>query len=72
MRLTAVIPLQQANPITSGFPPVLMSLTISVFIPMAAMASIMKNLLTSFIGENADDGTPKATDIVVMTDAPRK
>lgn len=44
------MPTQQQAPKARGAPPVLMSLTISVFSPMAAMASTMKNLLSVLMG----------------------
>ena len=50
-RLVPVMPTQQQAPKARGAPPVLMSLTISVFSPMAAMASTMKNLLSVLMGE---------------------
>lgn len=49
-RLTPVIPIQQLSPKRIGFPPVCMSFTMLVCIPIAAIAIIMKNLLNSFNG----------------------
>ena len=49
-KLTAAIPTQQHNPMKMGFPPVLTNLTISVLRPIAAIAMMMKNLLSSFKG----------------------
>lgn len=63
------MPIQQQSPIISGLPPVLISLTISVLRPMAAMASTMKNLDSSFIGANTSGETPADTATVVMTEA---
>ena len=68
-RLTPVMPVQQQKPITMGFPPVLTSLTISVFKPMALMASTMKNLLSSLTGVNTPASMPAETATVVMTEA---
>ena len=51
-RLTPVIPTQQQNPMRIGFPPDLISFTISVFKPIAVMASTIKNLLTFLRKEN--------------------
>ena len=55
------MPTQQQAPKARGAPPVLMSLTISVFSPMAAMASTMKNLLSVLMGEKTLASTPKWT-----------
>lgn len=71
-RLTTVIPTQQQNPITIGLPPVLINLTIFVLIPMADMARIMKNLLSSLIGVKKEAGTPKEVVMVVMMEANTK
>ena len=68
-RLTAVIPIQQQNPIMIGLPPDFISFTMFVFKPIAAMARIIKNLLNSFKGINIDEGTPKPVAIVVITEA---
>lgn len=55
-----------------GLPPVRMSFTRSVFSPMAAMARMMKNLLSSLTGEKTEAGTPAPMARVVMTEAPIK
>ena len=55
-RLTAVMPAQQQAPMKIGFPPVFMSFTRLVLRPMAAMASTMKNLLSSLMGDGGEDG----------------
>lgn len=68
-RLVKVIPSQQQAPMKSGLPPVLISFTISVLRPMAAIAMTIKNLLKSFKGENTDESTPAAVAIVVISDA---
>ena len=47
-RLTTVIPAQQQAPMNIGLPPVFTSFTISVFSPIAAIVSTMKNLLSVF------------------------
>lgn len=44
--------IQQQNPINSGLTPVFISFTMSVERPMAAIASMIKNLLMNFIGSN--------------------
>ena len=49
-RLTAAMATQQQKPVKIGFPPVLTSCTMLVFIPTAAMAMMMRNLLRSFSG----------------------
>ena len=67
-----MIPIQQQNPIILGFPPVFISLTMSVFRPIAAIASTMKNLLSSLIGENTPALTPRDSAIVVMMEAATK
>ena len=71
-RLTIVIPIQQLAPIIIGFPPVLISLMISVFNPIAAIAITIKNLLSSLNGVKKLVDTPQPTAIVVITDAPIK
>ena len=48
-RLTKIILTQQVAPSNRGLPPVLISLTILVFRPIAPMAITIKNLLTFFI-----------------------
>ena len=68
-RLTHVIATQQQNPRIIGFPPVLISLTIFVLRPMAAIARIIKNLLSSFIGEKTEAFTPSDKAIVVIIEA---
>ena len=68
-RLTADIAIQQQNPINIGLPPVLTSLTIFVFIPMAAIAITIKNLLSSLIGSVIVAGSENT---VVTTAASRK
>lgn len=49
-RLTTVIPIQQQPPSKIGFPPDLISLIMLLFKPIAAMAIIIKNLLSSLSG----------------------
>ena len=66
------MPVQQQKPRTRGLPPVLMSFTMSVLSPMAAMAMMMKNLLSSLSGENTVMSAPAETDRVVIRDAPTK
>ena len=61
--------IQQHNPVSMGFPPVLTSFTIFVFSPMAAMAMIMKNLLSSLSGLVTAAGSWKT---VVTTEASTK
>ena len=72
IKLTPVIPIQQQNPIIIGLPPVLISLTILVFKPIALIAITMKNLLRVFTGLKIADGTPKLVATVVITDASTK
>ena len=64
-----MIATQQQNPRIIGFPPVLISLTIFVLRPMAAIARIIKNLLSSFIGEKTEAFTPSDKAIVVIIEA---
>ena len=66
------MPTQQQNPNASGLPPVLINLMILVFKPIAAIASTIKNLLSSFNGVNTSAETPAFTAIVVIKDAPIK
>ena len=68
-RQTAVIETQQQNPMKIGLAPLLISLTILVFNPMAAIAMIIKNLLNSFNGAVT---VPGRLNTVVMTDANTK
>ena len=67
-----VIPTQQQAPMSMGLPPVRMSLTRSVFSPMADMARTMKNLLSSLMGAKTEAGIPAPMAMVVMTEAPMK
>ena len=66
------MPTQQQKPRPSGLPPVLMSLTMFVFRPMALIARTMRNLLSVLSGEKTDAGTPSAVAAVVMTEARMK
>lgn len=50
-------------------PPFLISLTTLQPRPMAAMARVIKNLLSSLSGANTDDGTPRLMAIVVIREA---
>ena len=68
-RLTQAIPTQQQNPVKIGFPPVFTRLIIFVFNPIAAIAIIIKNLLSSLSGMVIEAGSWK---IVVTTDASTK
>ena len=63
---------QQQRPIISGFPPVLMSFTISVFSPIAAIARTIKNLDSSLIGVKKSAEIPADTAMVVIMEAPMK
>ena len=58
-RLTAEIPTQQQKPIRIGLPPDLMSLTMLVLRPIAAIAITIKNLLTVLNGEKKASGNAK-------------
>ena len=69
IKLTLVIPIQQQNPIMRGLPPVLISFIIWVFNPMAAMAMVMKNLLSDLTGLKTSLGTPNEDNIVENTEA---
>ena len=71
-RLVPVIPAQQQAPMARGRPPVLMSLTMSVLSPMAAIERTMKNLLRVLMGENTEASTPKWMATVVMREAAMK
>ena len=66
------MPVQQQKPIKIGFPPVFINFTISVFKPIADIASTIKNLLSILIGENTPELTPSESASVVITDAPTK
>lgn len=68
-RLTPVMPTQQKNPRTIGFPPVFINLIIFVFRPIAAIARTIKNLLNSLTGLKTARSAPAETEIVVITDA---
>ena len=71
-RLTPDIPTQQQKPINIGFAPDFISLTILVFKPIAAIAIMIKNLLSSLSGEKKLFGTPRDTETVVITEARTK
>lgn len=71
-RLTAEIPTQQQKPIRIGLPPDLMSLTMLVLRPIAAIAITIKNLLTVLNGEKKASETPNDVATVVMSDAAMK
>ena len=71
-RLTPDMPSQQQKPINIGFAPDLISFTILVFKPIAAIAIMMKNLLSSLSGEKKLFGTPRETETVVITEARTK
>ena len=60
---------QQQAPSSRGLPPLFTSLTRLLFSPMAAMAMIMKNLLSSFRGRNTAPDTPRDVQRVVTTEA---
>ena len=68
-RLTPAIPIQQQSPMKIGFPPVLTSFTRFVLNPMAAIAIIIKNLLSSLIGAVTVTGRENT---VVMIEASTK
>ena len=72
IRLTPVMPTQQQKPMNSGLPPVLISFTMLLLRPMAAMARTMKNLLSVFTGAKKEAGTPKLPATVVIRDAAMK
>lgn len=72
IRLTPVMPIQQHAPMAIGLPPFLTSLTMLVFSPIAAIAMMMKNLLSSLMGAKKEAGSPKWMAVVVMMDAPIK
>jgi hypothetical protein len=52
-----------------GFPPPFTSFTMSVFIPIAAIARMIKNLLNSLKGANMEEETPKFIATVVIMEA---
>ena len=52
-----------------GFPPDLMSFTILLFSPIAAIAIIMQNLLNSLSGVKTSPETPKFNATVVISEA---
>ena len=68
-KLTAVMQVQQQRPIMRGLPPVLTSLTIFVFRPIALMARTMKNFDSSLTGAKTFGETPTDVAIVVISDA---
>lgn len=68
-RQTPVIPIQQQAPIISGFPPVFISLIMSVFKPIAAIAITIKNLLKVFNGLKTSGEIPFAVATVVIIEA---
>lgn len=68
IKLTTVIAIQQVAPSNIGFPPFLIILMILLFKPIAAIAIIMKNLLSSFKGINKSGLTPNLILIVVIID----
>lgn len=80
MRLTPVIAVQQQSPSKIGFPPVLISFTMSVFIPIADIAIMIKNLLIFFRKLNILSATARISESegtnvlisVVITDARTK
>lgn len=63
------MPIQQQNPVRIGFIPVLTSLTIFVFRPIADIAMMIRNLLSSF---NGGGYTGRKMKDVVTTDARTK
>lgn len=63
------MPVQQQAPRRIGFPPDLISFIILLLRPIAAIAMMIKNLLSSFKGENTAADIPKFMATVVMTDA---
>ena len=69
IRLTRVITVQQHAPSKMGFPPDLMSFTILLFSPIAAIAIIMQNLLNSLSGVKTSPETPKFNATVVISEA---
>ena len=67
-----VIPIQQENPSRIGRRPLFTSLTIFVLNPIDVIAITIKNLDSSFNGENTSGETPTHTAIVVIRLAPIK
>lgn len=63
------MPSQQQNPVKIGFPPVFISFMIFVFMPMAAIAMTIRNLLSSLSGSVTAVGS---WNMVVTTDASTK
>ena len=72
MRLVIVIPAQQHAPRRIGLPPVLISLTMLLLRPIAAIAMMMQNLLSSLSGAKIPAGTPELRATVVITEARMK
>ena len=66
------MPIQQHMPIMRGRPPVLISFTMFVFRPMAAIAHMIKNFESSLIGAKRAGSAPRAVETVVITEAPMK
>lgn len=65
IRLTIVIPHQQIAPTAIGLPPVLINWITLLLSPMAAIATMIKNLDNSLSGANTLESTPTFTQIVV-------
>lgn len=63
------MPHQQHAPRKIGLPPFLISFTMLLPRPMAAIAMMIKNLLSSFNGAKKDAGAPKRRAMVVITEA---
>ena len=68
-RLTDAIPTQHVKPVRIGFAPVFTNFTMLVFIPIAAIAMTIKNLLKVLNGAVMSAGRWK---MVVMIDASKK
>ena len=67
-----VIRTQQESPRIMGFPPVLTSFIISVFNPIAPIASTIMNFDRSLKGEKRDSSSPMDVSIVVAREARTK
>lgn len=64
--------IQQHRPTKIGFPPLLISFTILVLSPIAAIAITIKNLLSVLNGTNTLLGTPSDEHTVVIIEARTK
>lgn len=72
IKVTTVIPVQQQNPINIGLTPDLISSMTLQLSPMAPIAMVIKNLLSSLRGTKVVADTPCDKAMVVITEASTK